>query len=191
MPPAVHVGRVEEIDALVERVVNDADRLLVGGIAVDARHRHQAEADPRYLQRAASQLAHIHACSSSKRKIGVRARFPKRNQGQTTIDTCGDKRMIAQRFRLHNAKSKRKTWSVPDYPGLQSKQVEVLSMLPLAHFEVEARELSFLDPAVVVDKGLAEAFAQDSVVFQKIQSFRQRARQKIRLRFVRRVGGRG
>ena len=33
-------------------------------------------------------------------------------------------------------------------------------MLPVAHFEVEARDLGFLDAAVVVDEGGAEAVAQ-------------------------------
>src|SRR6266699_2233492 len=58
--PAVHVGRVEEVDAFVERVVNEADRLFVIRVAVDARHRHEAEADGGDFERAASNLALFH-----------------------------------------------------------------------------------------------------------------------------------
>ena len=76
VPPAVHVGRVEKVDALVERVVDHADRLLVVGIAVDARHRHQAEADGRNLDAALAEGAHFHGNSLAAK-----------NQGQTTIIT--------------------------------------------------------------------------------------------------------
>src|SRR5437879_13851857 len=58
--PAVHVGRVEEVDAFVERVVNEADRLFVIRVAVDARHRHEPEADGGDFERAASNLALFH-----------------------------------------------------------------------------------------------------------------------------------
>ena len=58
--PAVHVGRVEEVDALVERVVDHADRLVVVGVAVDARHRHQAQAEGRDLEAALAQLTLLH-----------------------------------------------------------------------------------------------------------------------------------
>src|SRR5258706_946780 len=67
--PAVHVGGVEEVDALVERVVDDADRFLVVGVAVDARHRHQAQADRRYLEGALAQRSHFHPVSYSSRIV--------------------------------------------------------------------------------------------------------------------------
>src|SRR6266480_4553265 len=60
VPPAVHVGRVEEVDAFVERVVNDANRLFVIRDPVDARHRHEPEADGGDFERAASNLALFH-----------------------------------------------------------------------------------------------------------------------------------
>src|SRR5207247_775005 len=42
---AVHVGRVEEVDAQVERAVDGRDRLAVVVRAVELRHAHAAEAD--------------------------------------------------------------------------------------------------------------------------------------------------
>src|SRR5262249_2646707 len=62
--PAVHVRGVEEVDALVERMVDDADRFVVVGVAVDARHRHQSESDGRYLEAAPAELALLHGISS-------------------------------------------------------------------------------------------------------------------------------
>ena len=63
VPPAVHVGRVEKVDALVERVVDDADRLFVVRVAIDAGHRHQAETDRRNLDAAIAERAHFHGDS--------------------------------------------------------------------------------------------------------------------------------
>src|SRR5207244_10809643 len=57
---AVHVGRVEEVDAFVERVMDRRDRLFVIRVAVDARHRHEPEADGGDFERAASNLALFH-----------------------------------------------------------------------------------------------------------------------------------
>jgi len=54
---AVHVGGVEEVDAQLEGAVDDGDRRRVVALAVDAGHRHAAEADRRDGQRAASERA--------------------------------------------------------------------------------------------------------------------------------------
>jgi hypothetical protein len=62
--PAVHVGRVEVVDAALERVVDDADRLLVVGVAVYARHRHQAETDGGDFEGRAAELALFHGILS-------------------------------------------------------------------------------------------------------------------------------
>ena len=43
--PAVQIGGVEEVDAEVERPVNDPDRHRVVTLAVDAGHGHTAETD--------------------------------------------------------------------------------------------------------------------------------------------------
>src|SRR5688572_13356529 len=59
------------------------------------------------------------------------------------------------------------------------KQVEVLPMLPVADFEVEARDLGFLEAAVVVDEGIAEPVAQRLVDLQVLQRLFERARQEI------------
>src|SRR5687767_14666761 len=45
LPPAVHVRRVEQSHAEVERPMDDPDRFVVVRLAVDAGHRHQAETD--------------------------------------------------------------------------------------------------------------------------------------------------
>src|SRR6185295_14267660 len=58
--PAVHVRGVGEIDALVERVVDDADRLVVAGVAIDARHGHEAQAEGGYLDAALAERARFH-----------------------------------------------------------------------------------------------------------------------------------
>jgi hypothetical protein len=60
VPPAIHVGRVEVVDAAVERVVDDRDRLVVVGVAVDARHRHAAKSDGGDLDGGATELALFH-----------------------------------------------------------------------------------------------------------------------------------
>ena len=43
--PAIHVGAVEEVDAAIERVMDDADRLGIVALAVGAGQRHAAEPD--------------------------------------------------------------------------------------------------------------------------------------------------
>src|SRR5688572_2455384 len=58
--PAVHVGRVEEGDALVDGVADVGDRLLVVRVAVDARHRHQPQPDGRNLDAAFPQFTMLH-----------------------------------------------------------------------------------------------------------------------------------
>src|SRR5688572_16674427 len=61
-------------------------------------------------------------------------------------------------------------------------------MLPVAHFEVEAGDLGFLDAAVVVDEGGAEAVAQRPVGAQVEERLVERARQRLGLGLVGRVG---
>src|SRR5437667_5037596 len=72
--------------------------------------------------------------------------------------------------------------------SLISEQIEVFAVLPVAHFEVEAGDLGFLDRAVVVDELLTKAAFQASIVFQGDERFAQGARKKIRFRLVGRVG---
>src|SRR5205085_7308203 len=55
--PAIHVGAVEEIDATVDRVVDDPDALGIVALAVNARYRHAAEPDREDAKRAAAELA--------------------------------------------------------------------------------------------------------------------------------------
>src|SRR5260221_11851452 len=69
-----------------------------------------------------------------------------------------------------------------------SKQVEVLAVFPIAHFQVEAGDLGFLDPAVVVDKSIAESGAQRLVLSQRLEGLVQGAGQQVGLRLVGRVG---
>src|SRR5437016_7950617 len=69
-----------------------------------------------------------------------------------------------------------------------SKQIEVFAVLPVAHFEVEAGDLGFLDRAVVIDELLAKAAFQASIVFQGDERFTQSAGEKLRFRLVGRVG---
>src|SRR5439155_16170630 len=58
--PAVHVRGVQEVDAQVQRVVDDVDGLGVIALAVGARHGHAPESDGRDLQVAVAQLAILH-----------------------------------------------------------------------------------------------------------------------------------
>ena len=53
--PAVHVGRVQEVDAEVERAMDDRDRLRVVSGAVRARHRHASEPERADLEGAAAE----------------------------------------------------------------------------------------------------------------------------------------
>ncbi len=55
--PAIHVGTVEEGDAAIERVMDDADRLGVVALAVGAGERHAAEPDREDGERAVAQGA--------------------------------------------------------------------------------------------------------------------------------------
>ena len=62
---AVHVGRVEEVHAEVERAVDRVDRLRVVVSAVELRHPHTAEADCGDAEGAETALLHFLACSCS------------------------------------------------------------------------------------------------------------------------------
>src|SRR5258708_5599539 len=46
------------------------------------------------------------------------------------------------------------------------EKIEIFPVFPVAHFEVEARDLGFLDAAPVVDEGLAEAFHEAFIFSQ-------------------------
>src|SRR5438552_5909006 len=72
--------------------------------------------------------------------------------------------------------------------GYVSKQIEVLAVLPVADFEVEAGDLGFLDRAVVVDELLTKAAFEASIVSQGGERFAWGAGEKIRVRLVGRVG---
>src|SRR5437667_11346184 len=72
--------------------------------------------------------------------------------------------------------------------SLISEQIEVFAVLPVAHFQVEAGDLGFLNRAVVVDELLTKAAFQASIAFQGDERFAQGAREKIRFRLVGRVG---
>src|ERR1700687_3476642 len=67
------------------------------------------------------------------------------------------------------------------------EQVEVLPVLPVAHLQVEARDLGFLDPAVVVHESFADSVAQHLVLAQGFERLAQGAGQEIGLRLVRRI----
>src|SRR5882672_748731 len=70
-----------------------------------------------------------------------------------------------------------------------SEQVEVFPVFPIAHFEVEARDLGFLDPANVIYKRFAESGAQRLVLSQRLERLVEGAGQQVGLRLVGRIGG--
>src|SRR5882672_12553253 len=72
-----------------------------------------------------------------------------------------------------------------------SEQVEVFAVFPIAHFEVEAGDLGFLDPAKVFYKRFAESGAQRLVLSQRLEGLVQRAGQQVGLRLVGCVGRAG
>jgi hypothetical protein len=55
----VDVGAVDEVDAGLESAVDDADRVVVVGVAPSAEH-HRAEAELRDLDAGASERAVVH-----------------------------------------------------------------------------------------------------------------------------------
>src|SRR5690349_9514589 len=57
--PAVHVGAVEEVHAVVDGVVDDLDALGIVALAVGARQRHAAEADQEDAEARAAQLGRL------------------------------------------------------------------------------------------------------------------------------------
>jgi hypothetical protein len=61
--PAVHVGRVEVVDAAVDGVVDHRDRFVVVGVAIHAGHRHASEADGADLEGRAAELSLFHGGS--------------------------------------------------------------------------------------------------------------------------------
>src|SRR4029079_3158462 len=73
---------------------------------------------------------------------------------------------------------------------IASEEVEVLALLPFAHFEVEAGDLGFLETAEIIDKRCAEPVAQALVGAQRLQSTRERRGQPFCVRFIRRIGWR-
>src|SRR6185436_19398677 len=72
--------------------------------------------------------------------------------------------------------------------AILSEQIEVFAVFPIAHFEVEARDLGFLDPAVVVDKSIAESGSQRLVLSQRLERLVEGAGQQVGLRLVGRIG---
>ena len=59
LPHAVAVGGVDEVDALVERAADDADAVVMVGIA-PAAERHGAEAEAGNLEAAAAEASVLH-----------------------------------------------------------------------------------------------------------------------------------
>jgi len=57
---AVHLGRVEQGDAQVERAVDHRDGLGLVRCAVKSAHAHTAQTDGRDLRAVTAQLAHLH-----------------------------------------------------------------------------------------------------------------------------------
>ncbi len=57
---AVHVGRVEEVDAELEGAVDRRDRLALVGRPVELRHPHAAEAEGRDLELLRAKFASVH-----------------------------------------------------------------------------------------------------------------------------------
>jgi len=51
---------LDEVDAFFQRVVDDADRLVVVRVAIDAGHRHEAQANRRDVDAAIAERAHFH-----------------------------------------------------------------------------------------------------------------------------------
>jgi hypothetical protein len=62
----VDIGRIDEIDALIERFIDDA--FGRGFVCLFAEH-HRAQAERRYFQGAATQIAVIHAGSPFTRRL--------------------------------------------------------------------------------------------------------------------------
>src|SRR5262249_13391713 len=57
---AVSVRRVEQAHALVQRVLNDPDRLCVVALAIRTRHGHAAQAEGRHRERAVTERRVFH-----------------------------------------------------------------------------------------------------------------------------------
>jgi hypothetical protein len=73
LPACVDVGRVDEVDARIERPVDDADALVVVRISPAAEH-HRAEAERADLDPGACELSIVHAREPSDPGVTARAR---------------------------------------------------------------------------------------------------------------------
>src|ERR1043165_2757244 len=69
-----------------------------------------------------------------------------------------------------------------------SEEVEVFPVFPVAHFQIEAGDLGFLDPAEVFYERIAEAGAQRLVLSQRLERLVERPRQELGLRLIGGVG---
>ena len=70
LPPAVHVGGVQEVDAQVEGAVDDRDGLRVVALAVDVGHGHAPESDGRDGQCALAECTLLHEILLRVGKVG-------------------------------------------------------------------------------------------------------------------------
>src|SRR5699024_1098849 len=62
---AIDVSAVEQVDAVLQRMVNDADRLGIIAGAIELAHAHAAQPDGRYLWAARAQSSLLHGPSPS------------------------------------------------------------------------------------------------------------------------------
>jgi hypothetical protein len=75
VPPPVHVGGIQEVEAQVERAVDHRDRHGVVALPVGARHRHAAEPESRHPQRAVAEQPVVHGSASGESIVGKRSSF--------------------------------------------------------------------------------------------------------------------
>src|SRR4051812_4208365 len=112
LPARVDIRGVDEVDPRVERAVDDADRVLVIGVAPGAEH-HRAETERAHLHTGPAEWTHLHGCHPTPRDVAASAQADARARPRDRDD--------AGRAPLGSAHGRLAGWAAgggrPDPPG--------------------------------------------------------------------------
>ena len=160
----VDVGGVDEVDAGVERGVDDADRVVVVGVAPGAEH-HRAEAELRDLDAGASERAVVHgsglrdvaAEGLERDAVGLRA------AALAGVERVDRGQLVGGRARSRRRRSSRRCGAAWSTSGWRSGRAAGASAASPAPATCRARSaISASDRVVSVPRVLAVAVERDA-----------------------------